>query len=29
VSEIADEALVLVNDVRQVLDTMGDEEGTE
>ena len=29
VADIADEALVMVNDVRDVLDTMGDEEGTE
>ena len=29
VSEIGDEALVLINDVRHVLDTIGDEEGTE
>jgi len=29
VSDIADEALLLVNDVRQVLDTIGDDEGTE
>lgn len=29
VSDIADEALVLVNEVRNVLDTVGDEEGTE
>ena len=28
-ADIADEALVMVNDVRDVLDTMGDEEGTE
>ena len=29
VSEIAAEALVLLNDVRDVLSTLGDEEGTE
>ena len=29
VSEIADEALVLLHDVRDVLGTLGDEEGTE
>ena len=29
VSDLADEALVIVNDVRNVLDSMGDEEGTE
>ena len=29
VSEIADEALVLLNDVRDVLSTLCDEEGTE
>ena len=29
VADIADEALVMVNDVRDVLDTVGDEEGTE
>jgi hypothetical protein len=29
VDQIVDEALVVLNDVRAVLDTMGDEEGTE
>lgn len=29
VGEIADEALALLNNARAVLDTVGDEEGTE
>lgn len=29
VSDIADEALVILNDVRNVLAAVGDEEGTE